>query len=249
MTRSKIFFLATLCTTSVLLAACNGPKVNDPDVKFSKQTNQGSGQNQMYNSQSDSGQTDGSNPDQMGSQTYKLQGNSQATPPQKGPASMPMKKLEDFEAIEAKTATIKTTQGDITFDLYADKAPITVRNFLNLAQSGFYDNIVFHRVIADFMAQVGDPKTKEPGQEAAWGTGGPGYVIPDEFSPDLKFDGPGVVAMANAGPNTGGSQIFITYEATPWLDGKHTIFGKVTAGMDVLNKIKQGDKILAVSYK
>jgi cyclophilin family peptidyl-prolyl cis-trans isomerase len=125
---------------------------------------------------------------------------------------------------------------------------LTAQNFLNLAKSGFYNGIVFHRVIPNFMAQVGDPLTKEPGMEAQWGTGGPGYVIKDEFDAALKHDGPGVVSMANAGPNTGGSQFFITHEATPWLDGKHAVFGKVTSGMDVVLSLTQGDKIISVSY-
>lgn len=167
-------------------------------------------------------------------------------PTQKGPE---MKTIEDFEAIEATQATITTTKGDITATLFRDKAPLTTANFLNLAQDGFYDNIVFHRVIPDFMAQVGDPLTKEPGMEARWGTGGPGYMIADEFDPELKHDKPGILSMANSGPNTGGSQFFITYEATPWLDGKHAVFGEVTAGIEVLNLIEQGDKILAISFK
>ncbi len=109
--------------------------------------------------------------------------------------------------------------------------------------------MVFHRVIADFMAQVGDPKTKDPALQAQWGTGGPGYVIPDEFDPTLKHDTEGVVSMANAGANTGGSQFFITYAPTSWLDGKHAVFGKVTTGMDVLRKITVGDTITSVSIK
>jgi len=159
------------------------------------------------------------------------------------------KTLADFEKIAAKTVTLKTTKGDITFEIYTDKVPLTAQNFLNLAKDGFYDGIVFHRVIPDFMAQVGDPLTKEAGQESMWGTGGPGYVIKDEFDPTLKHDGPGIVSMANAGPNTGGSQFFITHEATPWLDGKHAVFGKVTSGMEVVMAITQGDKIISVSYQ
>jgi peptidyl-prolyl cis-trans isomerase B (cyclophilin B) len=168
---------------------------------------------------------------------------------QKGTMPKGQKTVADFEKIEAKTVTLKTTKGDITFDIYTDTVPLTAANFLNLAKSGFYNGIVFHRVIPDFMAQVGDPLTKEPGMESQWGTGGPGYVIADEFDPSLKHDGPGVVSMANAGPGTGGSQFFITHEATPWLDGKHAVFGKVTTGMDVVLSITQGDKIISVSYQ
>jgi|APSaa5957512535_1039671.scaffolds.fasta_scaffold00162_39 cyclophilin family peptidyl-prolyl cis-trans isomerase len=160
-----------------------------------------------------------------------------------------MKTINDFEAIEATQVTMTTTKGEMTFNLFRDKAPLTTANFLNLIKDGFYDGIIFHRVIPDFMAQVGDPLTKEAGMEARWGTGGPGYQIADEFDPELKHDKTGVLSMANSGPNTGGSQLFITHVATPWLDGKHAVFGEITAGVEVLNQIEQGDKILSVSYK
>jgi cyclophilin family peptidyl-prolyl cis-trans isomerase len=178
----------------------------------------------------------------------EMNGNSTQTtqPNQKGPT---MKTLKDFEDIKAKEATITTSKGDITFTLYQDKVPTTVANFLNLAKSGYYNGIKFHRIIPDFMAQVGDPLTKDDSKKALWGTGGPGYTIADEFDPSLKHDAEGTVSMANAGPNTGGSQIFITYEATPWLDGHHAVFGRVTKGMDVLRKLEIGDEILKVSYK
>jgi peptidyl-prolyl cis-trans isomerase B (cyclophilin B) len=166
---------------------------------------------------------------------------------QKGPIMK--SNLSDFEVIPATEATIETSKGNITFVLYADKTPLTVANFLNLAKAGFYDGVRFHRVIADFMAQVGDPLSKDLNQQQAWGTGGPGYVIPDEFDSSLKHDSEGIVSMANAGPNTGGSQFFITYGATPWLDGKHAIFGKVTSGVDVLRQIQVGDSIIKVTYK
>lgn len=160
-----------------------------------------------------------------------------------------MKQLSDFPQIAAKEATIETSKGDITFTLYQKEAPITVANFLSLAKDHYYDGIKFHRIIADFMAQVGDPLTKDDSKQAMWGSGGPGYVIPDEFSPELKHDQEGTVSMANAGPNTGGSQIFITYGPTPWLDGKHAIFGRVTKGMDVLRKLEIGDTIKTVTYR
>lgn len=123
-------------------------------------------------------------------------------------------------------ATIETEKGDIVVELFADKAPNTVNNFVFLAREGFYDNTTFHRVIADFMAQAGDP--------TGTGMGGPGYQFADEFDPDLTHDGPGVLSMANSGPNTNGSQFFITFVETPWLDGMHTVFGKVIEGLDVL---------------
>ncbi len=130
-------------------------------------------------------------------------------------------------------ATIETERGDIVLELFADKAPNTVNNFVFLARQGFYDNTTFHRVLKGFMAQGGDP--------TGTGTGGPGYRFDDEFHPDLKHDGPGILSMANSGPNTNGSQFFITYEATPWLDGKHTVFGRVIEGMDVLESLRPRD--------
>jgi cyclophilin family peptidyl-prolyl cis-trans isomerase len=131
---------------------------------------------------------------------------------------------------KAYEATLETEKGDIVVELYADKAPNTVNNFVFLAREGYYDNTTFHRVIEDFMAQAGDP--------TGTGVGGPGYTFADEIHPDLRHDGPGTLSMANAGPNTNGSQFFITYQATPWLDGKHTVFGRVTEGMDVLEDIR-----------
>ena len=159
-----------------------------------------------------------------------------------------MKTLNDFEPIKASKATIKTSKGDIVVELYPDKVPLTVTNFLTLAKSGFYDGIKFHRMIADCMAQVGDPLTKDDSKKPMWGTGGPGYMIADEFEASLKHDSEGVLSMANAGPNTGGSQFFITYETTPWLDGKHAVFGKVTSGMEVLRKLEIGDAIVSITF-
>jgi len=130
-------------------------------------------------------------------------------------------------------ARLKTGKGDIIVELFADKAPRTVNNFVFLSREGFYNNTTFHRVIKDFMIQGGDP--------TGTGRGGPGYRFQDEFHPDLKHDGPGVLSMANAGPNTNGSQFFITHVATPWLDGKHSVFGRVIAGMDVVLAIPERD--------
>ena len=128
-----------------------------------------------------------------------------------------------------RTATIQTNQGTIKVELFEDEAPKTTKNFIDLAEKGFYDGVVFHRVIEGFMIQGGDP--------TGTGRGGPGHTIPDEFHKDLKHDDKGILSMANAGPNTGGSQFFITLAATPWLDRKHAIFGKVTDGLDVVEKI------------
>jgi len=138
-----------------------------------------------------------------------------------------------------KVATIETTKGTIKLELYEDKVPKTVGNFEKLAGDGFYDGLKFHRVIEDFMVQTGCPQ--------GTGTGGPGYKFEDEFHPDLKHDSPGVLSMANAGPNTNGSQFFITHVETPWLDGKHSVFGKVIEGQEVVNNIEQGDKMEKVT--
>ena len=131
------------------------------------------------------------------------------------------------------SATFKTEKGDITVQLFADRAPRTVENFVTLARAGFYDGTTFHRVIGGFMAQGGDP--------TGTGTGGPGYQIGDEFDPSLRHDSPGTLSMANAGPGTNGSQFFITYGPTPHLDDRHSVFGKVTAGMDVLRSLRERD--------
>ena len=138
-----------------------------------------------------------------------------------------------IDSAKAYTATIQTNRGDIVIDLHADKAPQTVNNFVVLAQDGFYNGVKFHRVIADFMVQGGDPTGS--------GRGGPGYNFNDEFHPDLVHDGPGVLSMANAGPNSNGSQFYITHVATNWLDNKHAVFGKVRSGQDVVDAIQQGD--------
>ena len=130
-------------------------------------------------------------------------------------------------------AHMETEKGEMVIDLFAAKTPKTVNNFVFLARQGFYDGVIFHRVIANFMAQGGDP--------TGTGTGGPGYKFQDEFDPSLKHDKPGVLSMANAGPNTNGSQFFITHVPTPWLDGKHSVFGQVSKGMDVLMSIPPRD--------
>ena len=137
-------------------------------------------------------------------------------------------------------ATFDTSRGPIKVELFADKAPLTVANFVNLAQRGFYDGLNFHRVIADFMIQGGCPEGS--------GRGGPGYRFEDETTNGVRHER-GVLSMANAGPNTNGSQFFITHVPTPWLDGKHTVFGKVTEGLDVVDAVKQGDLITKVTIE
>jgi peptidyl-prolyl cis-trans isomerase B (cyclophilin B) len=137
-----------------------------------------------------------------------------------------------------KIAVIETDKGNIRLELHADKAPRTCANFEKLANEGFYNGLIFHRVIDNFMIQTGCPK--------GTGTGGPGYQFDDEFNSDLTHSGPGILSMANAGPNTNGSQFFITHVATPWLDGKHSVFGRVLEGQDVVDSIRQGDKMVKV---
>jgi peptidylprolyl isomerase len=137
---------------------------------------------------------------------------------------------------ETTTVTLKTNKGDITLELYTKDMPVTTGNFLKLAESKFYDGVKFHRVIDGFMIQGGDPLTKDDSMSARWGSGGPGYMIPDEFGPRYS-NVIGTIAMANAGPNTGGSQFFINVANNTYLDGKHPVFGKVTAGMDVVEAI------------
>jgi cyclophilin family peptidyl-prolyl cis-trans isomerase len=149
-------------------------------------------------------------------------------------------------------AEIDSSKGTILIKLEYEKTPITAANFIGLAEGtlgkkekspsddeGFYDGLLFHRVIPDFMIQGGCP--------LGTGTGGPGYSFPDEFNKTLRHDGPGILSMANSGPDTNGSQFFITHLATPWLDDKHTVFGKVVEGLEVVNSIKQGDKINSIS--
>lgn len=138
---------------------------------------------------------------------------------------------------------IHTSKGDINLTLFGTKTPKTVTNFLELARNGYYDDLTFHRVIPNFMIQGGCPSGD--------GRGGPGYTFGDEFVPGLRHDSPGILSMANAGPRTNGSQFFITHVETPWLDNKHTVFGKVVSDddQDVVDAIRQGDKILSIEVK
>jgi peptidyl-prolyl cis-trans isomerase B (cyclophilin B) len=137
------------------------------------------------------------------------------------------------------TARMKTNRGDIVIELFADKAPVTVNNFVFLSRDGYYNGTTFHRVIKQFMVQGGDP--------TASGRGGPGYQFKDEFHPTLKHSHPGILSMANAGPGTNGSQFFITHVVTSHLDGKHTVFGQVTSGQDIVDATAQGDKIVKLT--
>ncbi len=140
-----------------------------------------------------------------------------------------------------KVVEIVTNRGTIKLQLHDDKSPKTVANFEKLVGQGFYNNLKFHRVIPDFMIQTGCPKGD--------GTGGPGYTFEDEFHADLKHVVPGILSMANSGPGTNGSQFFITHVPTPWLDGKHSVFGKVLSGQDIVDAVQQGDVMESVTIK
>ncbi|MDY6400078.1 MAG: peptidylprolyl isomerase [Synergistales bacterium] len=148
-----------------------------------------------------------------------------------GAAMLPFVSVPAFadEAVKRPVANFETNMGNFKIELYSDLAPNTVKNFVDLANKNFYDGVIFHRVIDNFMIQGGDP--------TGTGMGGPGYQIPDEFGKGLKHDSKGILSMANAGPDTGGSQFFITLVPTPWLDGHHAIFGHVVEGMEVVEKI------------
>ncbi len=145
----------------------------------------------------------------------------------------------ELESGVMKSATIVTNKGTIQIELHDDKVPNTVANFEKLAGEGFYNGLTFHRVIPDFMVQTGCPQ--------GTGTGDPGYKFADEFHPELRHSGPGILSMANSGPNSNGSQFFITHVATAWLDNKHSVFGKVTEGQDVVDAIEQGDTMESVT--
>jgi peptidyl-prolyl cis-trans isomerase B (cyclophilin B) len=147
------------------------------------------------------------------------------------------------QSVQEVGAVIRTNKGDIRLRLFAEQAPVTVANFVNLARRGYYDGLTFHRVIPDFMIQGGCPQ--------GTGTGGPGYRFEDECSPALKHDAPGKLSMANAGPGTNGSQFFITHVETPWLDGRHTVFGEVLGSEDqnVVDAIVVGDTIDSIALE
>lgn len=149
--------------------------------------------------------------------------------PEPAPAAPAAAPAETKPAVANRVATFETSKGIFKVVLFEDKAPLTTKNFIDLVNKKFYDGLQFHRVIDGFMIQGGDPKGN--------GTGGPGYTIPDEFHPDLKHNKAGILSMANAGPNTGGSQFFITLDATPWLDKKHAVFGQVVEGLEVVKTI------------
>ncbi|MGL4986728.1 MAG: peptidylprolyl isomerase, partial [Treponemataceae bacterium] len=158
-----------------------------------------------------------------------------------------MKDAPSLKGKEGLFAVIETNKGSIFVELFAKETPLTVTNFVGLAEgtldaakgTPYYNGLKFHRVIENFMIQGGDP--------TGTGSGGPGYRFPDEIVPSLKHDKPGMLSMANAGPGTNGSQFFITHVETPWLDGKHTVFGKVAEGQDVVNKIAQDDEIKSIT--
>ena len=155
-------------------------------------------------------------------------------------------KMKDVAELDGKViereknprVRIATSKGDIVVELFEDEAPNTVANFIRLTEQGFYKGLGFHRIIKGFMAQGGCPNSKRRGDSSKVGQGGPGYMINDEISPNLKHDARGILSMANSGPNTNGSQFFICFAPCPWLDGKHTVFGKVVSGMDTLDRLE-----------
>ena len=159
----------------------------------------------------------------------KTTGTAKSQPAPAVSAPAPTATQEEEKTMAKSKFVIETTMGTIEGELFNDKTPNTVKNFTDLAKKGFYDGIIFHRVIPDFMIQTGDP--------TGTGTGGPGYEFRDEFNVKLHHDKPGMLSMANSGPNTNGSQFFITEIPTPWLDNKHSIFGQVTKGIDVVKAI------------
>jgi len=170
---------------------------------------------------------------------------------------LPLKTLADFPAsASAQTAYITTSKGKLTVELYQGLAPLTVANFVSLAKSGFYDDLRFHRVMDNFVAQIGDPASRGLKDRVALetlGTGYPGYRIEDEFGAGLSHDGPGVLSMANINldgsfPNSGGSQFFITLAPLTYLDGRHAIFGRVTSGLDILPRLEVGDAIQSITF-
>lgn len=185
----------------------------------------------------------------------KPAGETKNTPEVKAPAALPAgfklvpfvsdKPVREFKAEPDMSledgkdyyAVIDTNRGQIVADLYEQETPVTVNNFVALARNHYFDGIRFHRVIEGFMAQTGDPLSVDEAKKAEWGTGGPGYQFADEFRTKLTFDGPGILAMANSGAATNGSQFFITFAPTDFLNGKHTIFGKVVQGDDLLPKL------------
>lgn len=148
---------------------------------------------------------------------------------------------EEQSTLPPLTAVIETTKGTIRIDLFPNETPLTAANFVNLAKRGYYDGLKFHRVIADFMIQGGDPSGN--------GTGGPGYQFRDEFHAKLKHEGPGVLSMANSGPDTNGSQFFITHKETAWLDRRHSVFGRVASGQDVVDAVAQNDLMKRVKIE
>lgn len=167
-------------------------------------------------------------------------GNERTTSVQDGPAVLDVHKdvHKGDKKMVNRIAVFETNLGNFSVELFEDETPITTENFIDLAEKGFYDGVIFHRVIDGFMIQGGDPE--------GTGMGGPGYTIEDEFVDDLRFDGEGILAMANTGmPHTGGSQFFITLDKTPWLNGHHTIFGKVKEGMDVVRRIGHSETDMA----
>ncbi|WP_102125526.1 peptidylprolyl isomerase [Deinococcus planocerae] len=245
---------ALILTALLALTACQERNAANTDTQTEQTETVQSGSTQTPEGETQTGSTEtAAKPDTA--QTSAAQTSAAQTPAVTQPGPVPAgytlvpflsdKPVREFKSEPALSlqegkdyyALIDTDRGQILADLYEQETPVTVNNFVTLARNHFFDGIRFHRVIEGFMAQTGDPGSVDESKRAEWGTGGPGYSFADEFRTRLTFDGPGILAMANSGPATNGSQFFITFAPTDFLNGKHTIFGKVVRGEDVLPKL------------
>lgn len=236
----KYFLFSLLAIAAITLSAC-GTTTKDNTTALDEE---GASTNSNTEVTSTSGETGNENvdKDKLKQELSGISGTDETTSSASGTKTNTMMNVDQskFENLTAKysQATFNTNQGNFTIKFYNEKAPLTVNNFLNLANIGYYNGVKFHRVIANFMIQGGDQYTKDDSMMSRWGTGGPGYSINDEFGAGLT-NKIGTISMANAGANTGGSQFFINVADNSYLDGKHAVFGEVVEGMDVVNKISQ----------
>lgn len=239
MTKPAPLLLTALLTALLALTACQ----KKADANAQTNTDQAATDTSKTETQTDAAKTDSSSTGASKPATVTTPG-----PIPSGYTQVPFltdKPVREFKSEPALSlqdgkdyyALIDTDRGQVLADLYEQETPVTVNNFVFLARNHFFDGIRFHRVIQDFMAQTGDPKSVDDSKKDEWGTGGPGYSFADEFRTQLTFNSSGILAMANSGPATNGSQFFITFAPTDFLNGKHTIFGKVVTGDDVMGKL------------
>ncbi|MEA3429881.1 MAG: peptidylprolyl isomerase [Nanoarchaeota archaeon] len=221
----KIILIISLITLSILVTACFPTQCPEPKI-INYETGECC-EDLNYNHICDSKETEIKFPGEKIETQEKTENSSEEKNTTK--INEELEEEKEKTNIDNPVATIKTNMGDMEIKLFSSKSPITVTNFINLSEQGYYDNLIFHRVIENFMIQGGDPNGD--------GTGGPGYAILDEFDKSLNFDKEGILAMANSGPDTGGSQFFITLNKTEWLNDKHTIFGEIIEGKDILFEI------------